>query len=296
MKTALIIGPGAIGTLLAWHLQNSFCLVVPQHRSDQVLPTRLLDQEQEYPLNWHLSKPDDINPDIDLVLVTTKSSMVRSATSPFLHRFPRATWLICCNGMGPQQWLSEQQPGRVLWASTTEGALQTSSQEVLHTGRGETLIGCAQTELANSDCLQMAHWLTEQSGPLTLRWVDDINTQLWRKLAINAAINPLTAHAGICNGDLLAPHWQAELSAICAEVSAVAAAQGVQLPVNLLAQVREVAERTAHNRSSMLQDMDKGRPTEIEAINGFLLDRGHEQGIATPRLRNWYDAIKKREP
>jgi 2-dehydropantoate 2-reductase len=96
---------------------------------------------------------------------------------------------------------------------------------------------------------------------------------IWRKLIINAAINPIAALTGRPNGDLIEVPWLRRLSAAVArEVHAVALARGIDLagddPVAL---VEWACTVTATNHCSMLQDFEAGRPTEIDQLNGAVV-------------------------
>ncbi len=121
---------------------------------------------------------------------------------------------------------------------------------------------------------------------------DDIAPTVWRKLAVNCAINPLTAYLGVPNGRLLDdPQTIALLHAAAAEVAAVAAALGIPLDADVAALAEAVAARTAANRSSMLQDTDRGAPTEIDAINGAVVRAGEAVGVETPVNTALWQAI-----
>ena len=101
---------------------------------------------------------------------------------------------------------------------------------------------------------------------------------------INAAINPITALLRVSNGTLLTRASARQLSADLAnEVAQVAIAQKIKLSFDdPVAAALEVAERTASNHSSMFQDIQRGAPTEIDAICGEVVKKGKELGVATP--------------
>jgi 2-dehydropantoate 2-reductase len=128
----------------------------------------------------------------------------------------------------------------------------------------------------------------------TVNVVADTGALVWGKLAVNAAINPLTALLGVRNGELLRlPSAQRLMEALAGEAAAVAGALGVALPspgAERLAE--EVARRTAQNRSSMLQDVLRGAPTEVDAINGAIVREGEMQGIPTPVNRAVWSLVK----
>ena len=122
----------------------------------------------------------------------------------------------------------------------------------------------------------------------------DIETLIWGKLAVNAAINPLTAILRVPNGDLLKQSSTRNLMAITAsEVEALAFARSIQLPFDDVAiAVEEVAHRTASNKSSMLQDVIRGAPTEIEAINGAIVRMAEQADVSTPVNRTLWLIVK----
>lgn len=117
--------------------------------------------------------------------------------------------------------------------------------------------------------------------------VTDAESLLWGKLVINAAINPLTALLRVPNGELLRrPAARDLMQALAQEAAAVALAQGVCLPfADAAAAAEEVARKTAANHSSMLQDVRRGAPTEIDAICGAIARAGERLGVPTPYNR-----------
>src|SRR5699024_358870 len=135
------------------------------------------------------------------------------------------------------------------------------------TGNGLTAIG-RRTTLVHEHLSNLAATLTEADWRTDA--VEDIHRWVWRKLAINAAINPLTALARVPNRSINSDPdlWQAALS-VAAEVVEVAAARGVRLSNDqIVSGIEEVARSTGDDRSSMLIDLENGMRTEIEAING----------------------------
>jgi 2-dehydropantoate 2-reductase len=131
----------------------------------------------------------------------------------------------------------------------------------------------------------------------------DLHGHLWTKVFYNAALNPLGALLGLPYGALAAdPDARALMDQVIAEGYAVAAARGVRPPVPTAEAYRRVfyarlVPATAHHRSSMLQDLERGRRTEIEAINGSIWRYGGEVGVPTPinatltRLVRWRERV-----
>jgi 2-dehydropantoate 2-reductase len=112
----------------------------------------------------------------------------------------------------------------------------------------------------------------------------DVAALVWSKLVINVGINALTAISGQPNGKLLeSEEAKAVMADLVAEAMAVAKAGGVQIAYDdPLATVFDVAGRTGANRSSMLQDFDKGRETEIEFMNGAIVREAAAHGLEVP--------------
>lgn len=138
----------------------------------------------------------------------------------------------------------------------------------------------------------LAGWLS--AAGFQLETVTDASAVLWGKLVINAAINPLTALLGVPNGALL-EHGPAReiMHAAAHEAAAVAAAIGMRLPYpEPVAAAENVARKTAANRSSMLQDIQRGAPTEIDAICGAIVRAGERAGVPTPVNRTLWLLVK----
>jgi len=133
-----------------------------------------------------------------------------------------------------------------------------------------------------------------QAAGFKVENVADPDSLLWGKLVINAAINPLTAILRVPNGELLAHSTAGALMYAAAnEAAAVAIALGVHLPYpDPSAAAEAVARRTANNRSSMLQDVLRGAPTEIDAICGAIVQAGEGLGVPTPVNLTLWQLVK----
>jgi 2-dehydropantoate 2-reductase len=124
--------------------------------------------------------------------------------------------------------------------------------------------------------------------PIPTRWTGDLEAALWAKVLYNSALNPLGALLGVPYGALAeSPHTRAVMDRVVAEAFAVAAGCGIKLPWAgpddyLEHFYARLVPPTAGHRSSMLQDLEAGRPTEIGAINGQIVARGRALGVPTP--------------
>jgi 2-dehydropantoate 2-reductase len=223
---------------------------------------------------------EDLGP-ADVVLVLVKSNHTADVAPRAVRALtPGGLVLTLQNGLGNAECLAEVVGERdVAQGVTGVGATLLSAGRVAFGGAGPTFLGATD---ATRDRLALVADLLNGAGFETdLR--DDIAPAVWRKLAVNCAVNPLSALLGVPNGRLLSiPAARAVMSAAAREVEAVARARGIDLGADPAALAVAVAERTATNRSSMLQDFERDAPTEIDAINGAVVDEGRRLGIATP--------------
>jgi 2-dehydropantoate 2-reductase len=109
----------------------------------------------------------------------------------------------------------------------------------------------------------------------------EFETALWEKLAVNCVINPITALLEVRNSGALVAELAELRAGIVAEVAALAEAEGHRLDPGLAAGL-ETGLQSGRNRSSMLQDVLLGRPTELEYLNGYVARRSGELGLAAP--------------
>ena len=124
--------------------------------------------------------------------------------------------------------------------------------------------------------------------------VEDAQPMVWSKLIVNAAINPITTLLRVKNGEILInPPARELMREIAEEAASVANTLGINLPfLDPMQYVEQVAERTAENVSSMLQDVLRGAPTEVDAINGAVTHVGELKGIPTPVNRVVWSLVK----
>lgn len=186
--------------------------------------------------------------------------------------------LLLQNGLGSQQAIADAFPQVRCWAvSSTEGAFRRSTFHVVHAGRGNNTLGTwPPSERAPT-------WLHELAqAQIPHEWQPEMRGVLWRKVAINCAINPLTVLHDCCNGDLRA--HASRVDVVCDELAALLAAVGCA-DTDLRARIWQVIEATAANSSSMRQDVAHGRRTEIAYLLGYACDEATRQQVTLPHLR-----------
>jgi 2-dehydropantoate 2-reductase len=154
-------------------------------------------------------------------------------------------------------------------------------------GSGEVLLGPGGSEDAFATVLARAG--------VSVRRVPAIEREVYRKLLVNAAINPVTADHVVENGRLATEPWRGQALALLHEARSVAAAEGFEFSADEAErELFRVVHATAANRSSMLQDLDAGRPTEIDAISGELLELGRRHHLVLPQTERVVRRIRAR--
>jgi 2-dehydropantoate 2-reductase len=230
---------------------------------------------------------------IHLLLVTTKAYDVVSAVAAVAHRLDRhSRVLLMANGMGFEDELRRRFPHFDIYSgTTTEGAYRLAPRHVRHAGRGSTRVGQPGKTSAPD---WFSQWADAVPGSC---WDADIEGALWQKLAINCAINPLTAIHRCTNGELLEqPALAAEVALLCEEIQRISDAAGRTAAVTGLPDtVAEVIRGTASNRSSMLQDMVAGRRSEIEYITGHLLRVAARHDVDAPHNTRLLQRVREIE-
>lgn len=216
---------------------------------------------------------------IERLLVACKAYDAEAAVAEVAPRLAAgAEILLLQNGLGSQQSIAERWPdSRCIFISSTEGAYRQDGFGIVHAGHGQNWLGDPMNHSEPT-------WLAElEMAAIPHAWTGGIMSKLWRKLALNCAINPLTVLHDCRNGELLAHRDQ--LSPICDELSRLL--RGCDQPdaaLGLEDEVLSVIEATAQNYSSMHQDVRNGRRTEVSFLLGQACRMAQQRGVASPRL------------
>ena len=224
--------------------------------------------------------------DADIVLCCVKTSDTASAASamaPFLR--PDAVIVSLQNGIEIPELLRAAQPHEVIPAAVYVATAMAGDGHVRHHGGGQLVIG----QSPHSDTV--AALFTTAGVPEEVS--DNIEGVLWTKLIVNCAYNALSAITALPYGQLVRHDGVEQvLRDVVDECLAVAAKAGV-VPVG---DVREGVERIprvmAEQTSSTAQDLQRGRPTEINWLNGYIVRKGRELGIPTPVNHTLHTLVK----
>jgi 2-dehydropantoate 2-reductase len=289
MKIA-VVGPGALGCLLAARFQAAgadvFLVDYRPERAAWLTRQGIRLQTLE---GKHLvvPVPAGLAPGAgprDLVVLAVKAHQT-AAAAPSLKLLlaPGGIALTVQNGLGNLEAMAREiGPQRLLAGVGFLGVTRTGEGSVIHTGSGAFLIGAPPGSQVSAQETAAVAAVFRRAG-LKCEVREDIEAALWEKLLVNVAINPLTAILRVPNGALpdLPEAWELAKAA-AVEARAVARAAGVAVAGDPEALVRRVCTATATNRSSMLQDVLAGRPTEIEALNAQVVSRGEALKVPTP--------------
>jgi 2-dehydropantoate 2-reductase len=139
-------------------------------------------------------------------------------------------------------------------------------------------------------CVELSRAL--MSGGLKAPVQPNIRAELWLKLLGNAVFNPLSALTRATLGDMAQSPLVAEVvRAAMQEVDAVAQRLGIEISLSIDQRIKGAARVGNHN-TSMLQDLEAGRPLEIDALTGSVVELGDRLGIPVPHLRTLYSSVK----
>ena len=299
MKIA-IIGPGALGCLLAASLTikldrsnkkiPALDLWLLDHRPDRAKKLNkqglILEEggQQKHCKIKATADPKAIGP-ADIVILCVKSTQVAAGLDLASQLVHEDTLLLTMqNGIGHLELLKDKQkPPSIVIGVTAQGANLVAPGHVRHAGDGLTRVGFLKSVSFSKSLLLAKMCNMLNYGGIETVVVDNIMDYVWSKLLINVGINALTAIHRCPNGKLLeSADTKDRLTAAVSEGQDVARTLGINLIGDPLAMTLDVCRKTAQNLSSMLQDVNNGRPTEIDSINGAIAAAGRKLDIPTP--------------
>jgi 2-dehydropantoate 2-reductase len=225
----------------------------------------------------------------DLVLVCVKSADTESAGRALAGRLrPDTIVLSLQNGVDNAARLAAVTGHAVIPAVVYVGSAMAGPGHVRHHGGGDLAIGASLASAALAETLRAAGIGTTIAA--------DIEVTLWSKLVINCAFNALSAVAGIAYGPMLQVEGTREVvEAAVNEAVAVARACGVKLPDDILDQILKIPANMPNQKSSTAQDLARGKPSEIDFLNGHVVRKGLELGVPTPTNRALQVMVKLAE-
>jgi len=292
-KEIMVMGAGAIGCLFGGLIAKSGYKVILIGKEWQV--KMIMDN------GLHIHNSDDfyvypeaytIPIESDLILMTVKAYDTEKSTKS-LSIGEDSVVLSLQNGIRNEEIIARIiGNNHVIGGVTSQGALLMGAGEVKHTGYGKTIIGEMDGIVTNR--IKEIKTVFDNSRIDTVI-TSDIKKELWNKLIINVGINAIGAVTGLENGYIYKIKNLSEISK-----KAVKEAINAAKKVNICVDVDEddvlmIAKQTEKNRSSMLQDLDKGKKTEIDEINGEILQICREYMLYCDVNETLYNLIKAKE-
>lgn len=288
MKT-IIVGQGAIGSLLAGICQQQQLDYAVLPRSGVCQPVRLTRLDGcQLEFNPAPVSPGQFQGD-ELLLLPLKAFQIIPAVEQLKPYLTKQTLVLLNNGMGVMEQVQKLLPDSPLVAGISKKAAYKKATQVLETGTGTTELGWVFRP-ASHNVQATERQLKALLAPCL--WHQDLQPALWQKLAINAVINPLTALNNIKNGELAQPEYQQQIRQLCAETAALMQRKNISGWQHIDAVVEGVINNTADNYSSMHQDIAHHRATEIDYINGYLVQQGQEAGLEMAAHQNLWLRVK----
>ena len=277
-----IVGRGAIGGLIGFkchQLGYDYQHLIKTQQQPRSEVTDIAGVKHNFiPITSIVTKPNQF----DLLILPVKAYQIMLVLKKLeLFIQPNHIIVLLHNGMGTIDQVKEKLPNNPLIAATTSyGAYKLDSNTLIETGLGQTHLGWLTP--CDKSSQQTIEILLSSLLPPSI-WHHDIDLALWKKLAINAVINPLTAIHKIKNGQLSSSQYQSDVLEICTEIAKVMTASGyVTGTSELIRNVKHVIDATANNYSSMHQDITFNRQTEIEFINGYVVNIAKKLKLSVP--------------
>lgn len=283
-----VIGAGAMGSLFGGLLQRAGNIVtLVDVRADHVAALQRRGLTIEEPEGPKITVRPTATTSVgnalsaDLFVLFVKTPFTTDALRPFAGRIPAGAMVLSLqNGIGNEEAITRSLGRRVHIALgvTAHGATALGPTTIRHRVGGPTIIGLPDGQRTPE--LEAIAACFSAAGIAT-RTTRHISEHVWQKLLVNVGINALTALTGNTNGALFDdPELAALVRRLVGEAASVMRSEGIPAPPrDPVDFVRAVAEATRVERSSMLEDLDNGRRTEIDAINGSIVRLGERHGV-----------------
>jgi 2-dehydropantoate 2-reductase len=282
-----IVGAGAVGSLFAAHLAQVegvevWAYDVAQEHVEAINRNglRLIGEADLVGKVRATSDPAEL-PECEFGIVATKSMFTGAAIGQAVRAFARGAVASVQNGVGNEETIAEHVE-RVIRGTTFPAGHLVEPGVVHMDTRGDTWLGPFEPRPASmEEVSRLASAIT--AGGMNTKALQDARGAQWTKLIFNAATNPIGALTRLTHGRVCElPQTRRLVSQLVAEGKAVADALGIVLDSDPDELVDHAAKVAYEHRASMLQDIEAGRATEIDALNGGIVRFGLEQGVPTP--------------
>ncbi len=292
MKIA-VLGAGAIGSLFASLLTEDGAEVILLTRTEEQAEyisengVKVTDREGSRIVKIPTRSSRSFSGAADLILIAVKSYDTRTAVKNIADQLGEDTCVLTLqNGLGNIEMLVDiLGRERVLAGTTAQASTLIKIGNILHAADGPTVIGELHGGLSKRATAISSLF---NSCGISTKLTDNLYGAVWMKVLVNAGINPLSALMGLTNGELIElPEVREVMVQAVREGEAVSRRLRIGLGgLDPVEKMLQTARKTYRNRSSMLQDVLRGKRTEVDSINGTLVDIGRRLGVYTP-VNEW---------
>jgi 2-dehydropantoate 2-reductase len=298
-----IVGAGAMGSMYGGYLSNGgnevYLIDIWAEHVNKINKDGLIIQKGDQEILAYpkaVTKAEDVGI-VDLAVIFVKSIHTGSAVESNMALFGDDTMVLSLqNGYGNIEKIEKYaKPENVIAGTSGHGATMIGPGCIKHAGSGVSHIGLAKGK--RDKRIEEVASIFEKSG-FEMEINENVMELIWAKIFINVGINALTAILKIKNGQLLDyEESKVMMKDAVTEAVNVAKAAGMEFDADeTIEKVYVLAEKTGENKSSMFQDVSRGRKTEIDTINGAIVSEGIKYGIETPinsMLTNMIKVIEK---
>ncbi len=298
IERVCVVGAGVIGSLYAGHLARVAevtCLVRREEHARALNDHGLrISGRHHFVSRLTAATTTGDLPDPDLVLHCTKTTSLEPAAAALAGRFPDATMMTTQNGLGAEQIVRGHGDWPIVSAVTFMSGTKRSDTEVDYVLDTPTWLGPYEdTPFETVD--EIAHLLADAG--LKSQALQDVRPAQWSKLIFNATVNGVAALTGLRHDFHYSDeeHFGELVHELMAEGKRVAAAAEVELHDDPWEMNVHATRRGSAHYPSMLEDVEAGRPTEIELINGALVREAERLGVEVSLQAALYALVTGRE-
>ncbi|WP_185962599.1 ketopantoate reductase family protein [Thalassomonas sp. M1454] len=294
----VIVGSGAMGLLFYQQLNTQADVRIKTRSNDNIYKSFTYTDLHGCNTSMQYQTADEaFMKTADIVLICVKSYDVANVVSSIKDSIAENTIIILMhNGMGviEELNLTTSPKNPIYTLLTTQAARKLAKNHVKHTGIGINQIGPVNNHIGDREILDLLVELS--TNDIGFEFCNSITLLQWKKLAINCAVNALTAINNINNGELSAAAYSKIIESITSEVIIVAELEGISLDITeTLNTIKTVIKNTSMNSSSMREDVKNKRRTEVSYINGYIHNLGLRHGLLTPENTKLFEQVSNLE-
>jgi len=296
-----IIGAGAMGSIFAYFFSKADIETTLLEKDKNIirniqngLNVEAGDEKKTIKIN--ASDDPSVLMDCGIIIIFVKTYNTEDAIKkimPVIGNGNNKSIIVSLqNGIGSKEIIAKYiSEDRIVYGSTSIGATRVNTNTVILGGMGDIVIGGS-----NKEAVTIAENIFK-SARLNVTVAENPDEAIWKKAIVNAGINPIGALLGVPNGDIIKNEFSSKLQErIVKEAVDVAMSIGLSFNADeMIVLTRTVCEKTAKNLCSMLQDVNAHRRTEIDSINGIIIQYGFKSSIPTPYNDALYCLIMARK-